>query len=416
MSTPDSAAPGVRPGPAADTPMDADSMEADIMDADTMARRWRLALGADGGGGAGAGVRLTRDEAAMDAALAALYDVDATSAGRLGGHGASAPKVATWLGDIRTYFPTSVVKVMQGDAIERLGLQQLLLEPETMRSMQPDVHLVATLVNLKHLIPQQSRETARQVVAAVVAEVERKLADRTRAAVSGALNRANRTRRPKPRDIDWPRTIQANLKNYLPEQRTVVPERLVGYARHQNSLQREVVLCVDQSGSMAGSVVYSSIFACVLASLRSLRTHLVVYDTAVVDLTDQLSDPVEVIFGTQLGGGTDTCPALDHCRNLIARPGESVLILISDLYDSDPDEMVRRLAAMKRAGITVIVLLALDDQGRPSFHHGAAAQIAELGIPAFGCTPDEFPDLIAAALRGDDLVGHAERTMAERTH
>ena len=389
---------------------------------DDRARRWRLLLGTDpesGHAGLGSG------DIAMDAALAALYDDQSESEegasqrkSRNVGMGASAPRVARWLGDIRRFFPSSVVQVMQADAIDRLGLKQLLLEPEMMASVQPDVHLVSTLVSLNKLMPERARETARIVVAQVVAGVERRIADRTRSAVRGALNRAQRTRRPQLRDIDWNRTIAVNLKHYLPEHKTVIPERLVGFGRKQQGFQREIVLCVDQSGSMATSVVYASIFASVLASIRSVKTSLVVYDTAVVDLTEKLTDPVDVIFGTQLGGGNDTPRALRYCEQLITRPHDTVLVLISDLYEgSGSAEMNRRLGELHQAGATVIVLMALDDQGTPAYDHDNASELAALGIPAFACTPDAFPDLIAVAINRGDVHAWAEQQRtAAQTH
>ena len=377
----------------------------------TPEQRWRLLLGANA---VGIQTTLTTAQQRMDDALAALYNPgDRGGSGsegrRKAGLGASAPSVARWLGDIRSYFPSRVVRVMQADAIERLGLRQLLLEPEVLEGVEADVNLVATLAGLSRVIPEKSKATARQVVAKVVKQVEERLADKTIQAVRGALNRAARTNRPRPGDIDWLRTIRANLKNYLPEKRTVVPERLVGYGRKAPSVQREIVLCVDQSGSMAGSVVYAAIFAAVLASVRALRTSMVVYDTAVVDLTEKLADPVDVIFGTQLGGGTDTSPALAYCETLIGKPRDTILVLISDLYDANPEQMLRRLNAFQRSGVCVVVLLALDDRGTPSFSDSVAANLAELGIPAFGCTPDAFPELMAQAINGGDLGHWAEQ-------
>lgn len=371
-------------------------------------RRWRLVLG--GGDADGTGCSLHGQDQAMDAALAALYDTggsggDQQPDGRRGASlGASAPKVARWLGDIRTYFPATVVQVMQSDAIERLHLDQLLLEPEMLAAVEPDVHLVGTLLSLNRVMPQRSKQAAREVVAAVVAELERRIEQRTRSAVSGALNRATRINRPRHRDIDWDRTIRANLSHYQPEYRTVIPQRLIGYGRRSTAVQREVVLCVDQSGSMAASVVYSSVFSAVLASIRSLRTSLVVFDTAVVDLTEQLSDPVEVLFGTQLGGGTDINRALAYAEGLITRPQQSILVLISDLYEGGiREEMLRRVAAMTAAGVQVVVLLALSDEGAPSYDQDNAAALAAIGVPAFACTPDAFPDLMAAAIERRDL-------------
>jgi Mg-chelatase subunit ChlD len=374
-------------------------------------RRWRLLLGASAD--AELGVALRPDERAMDGALAALYDraEDGTGAGsgeRAAGLGGSAPRVARWLGDIRTYFPSTVVQVMQRDAIERLNLTRLLLEPELLDSVEPDVHLVGTLLTLNQVMPEHTKATARQVVAAVVAEVERRVADRTRAAVTGALNRAARTRRPKLRDVDWNRTIAANLAHYLPEHRTVVPHRLVGYGRRQQVFGRDVVLAIDQSGSMAESVVYAGIFAAVLASMRTLRTSLVVFDTEVVDLTDLLHDPVEVLFGTQLGGGTDINRAIAYAQTLVTRPADTLFVLISDLFEGGiRDEMLRRVAELMSSGVQVVALLALSDSGAPAFDRENAAALAALGVPAFACTPDAFPDLLAVALARGDVAAWA---------
>ena len=333
-----------------------------------------------------------------------------TTIGRRIGDGVVAGSVAPrhgGLGDIRRYFPSRVVQVMQADAIDQLGLKQLLLEPEMLEAVEADVHLVATLASLGRIMPQKAKASAREVVGRVVRQVEERLADRVQQAVRGALNRASRTTHPRLNDINWSRTIAANLGNYLPELKTVVPERLIGYGRRQTGFQREIVLVVDQSGSMAASVVYASIFAAVLASIKTVKTHLVVYDTAVADLTEQLNDPVEVIFGTQLGGGTDTSRALAYCEQLVQRPRDTVMVLISDLYDSQPKQMLRRITQFQQQGVTVVALLALDDNGTPSYHHEVANTLATMDVPAFACTPDAFPEMIALAISKGDLAGWA---------
>ncbi|MCT2583740.1 VWA domain-containing protein [Actinophytocola gossypii] len=366
---------------------------------DDRLRRWRLILG--GEDAEGTGIDLSGVDEKRDKALDALYgDQD-----RKGGLGGSSPRVARWLGDIRGYFPASVVQVMQRDAMDRLGLRRLLLEPELLESVQPDVHLVGTLISLNQAIPERSRETARAVVRKVVDELEQRLAQPTRQAVSGALHRAGRTSRPRAGDIDWHRTILANLRHYQPEHRTVIPERLVGYGRRLPQVSREIVLCLDQSGSMASSVVYASVFGAVLASVRSLRTQVIAFDTAVADLTEAVSDPVELLFGVQLGGGTDINAALAYCQTKIENPRDTIVVLISDLYEGgDEDEMLRRAQAIVAGGAQVVCLLALSDDGAPAFDHDNAAALAALGVPTFACTPDRFPDLIAAAIQRDDLT------------
>ncbi|WP_370288767.1 VWA domain-containing protein [Nocardioides sp.] len=385
--------------------------------------RWRLVLGgdqADGIGGpaggpdgeSGGGVQLSPDDAARDEALSQLYDGRRSS-----GLGRSAPRVARWLGDIRTYFPSSVVQVMQADAMHRLGLHQLLLEPELMEAVQPDLAMATTLVGLNGVIPEHSRATARAVVRKVVDELEERLRSQTVQSVTGALNRAASTRRPRPADIDWGRTVAANLRHYLPEHRTVVPERLIGHARRSTRVERDIILCIDQSGSMAESIVYSSVFGAVLASLRSVATRLVVFDTEVVDLTDDLSDPVDVLFGVQLGGGTDINRAIAYCQGHITRPADTVVVLISDLYENGiADEMLRRAAEIVGSGATMIALLALSDSGTPSYDAAHAAALAEIGVPAFACTPDLFPDLMAAAIERRDISAWAAANDVRTAH
>ncbi len=375
-------------------------------------RRWRMVLGGPADEALG---KAEGHDGAMDSALAALYDQGGDGdpdrgSKRSAGLGGSAPKVARWLGDIREYFPSTVVQIMQQDAIERLDLTRLLLEPEMLAAVEPDVHLVGTLLSLNRVMPDQTKDAARQVVRTVVEQLEKRIAQKTRTAVNGALNRAARINRPRHADIDWNRTIKANLKHYQAEHRTVIPERLIGYGRRTTAVQRDVVLCVDQSGSMAASVVFSGVFAAVLASMKSLRTSLVVFDTAVVDLTEQLEDPVEVLFGTQLGGGTDINRALAYSQQLITRPRDSIFVLISDLYEGGVrEQMLRRVAEMTAAGVQVVVLLALSDEGAPAYDHDNAAALAALGVPAFACTPDAFPDLMAAAIERRDLKAFAEK-------
>jgi Mg-chelatase subunit ChlD len=372
-------------------------------------RQWRLALGADTEG-------MSEGDRRLDAALGALYEATGEGArkGR-GSLGSSAPRVASWLSDIRSFFPSPVVQVIQRDAFDRLGLKQMLLQPEFLATVQADVHLIADLIALRGAMPEATKDTARDVVAKVVRELMDRLESKTVEAVRGALNKQRRTSRPRFSDIDWPRTIGANLRHWQPDFNTIVPERLIGYGRHARRANlEEVILCIDQSGSMATSVVYASIFAAVLASIPAVATRLVVFDTAIVDLTEELKDPVEVLFGVQLGGGTDINQALAYCEGLITEPSRTHLVLVSDLYEGgNAEEMLARARASTSAGVNVIVLLALNDDGKPGYDANHAAAFAAMGCPVFACTPDEFPDLMATALqRGDINVWAAKRDIA----
>jgi Mg-chelatase subunit ChlD len=375
-----------------------------MSDTDERHRRWTLAIGVDPEDG----TPLSDSDRRMSAALTALYgDGDEAPKKGRGGLGGSAPRVAKWLGDIREFFPASIVQVIQKDAFERKGLRQMLLEPEFLATVEADVNLVADLLALSGVMPDKTKETARVVIGKVVAALMERLERRTADAIRGALDRSRRTTRPRFADIDWPRTIRANLQHYQAAHRTVVPDRLIGFMRRQRRIVDldEVILCVDQSGSMASSVVYASIFAAVMASLPVVATKLVCFDTAIVDLTEELVDPVEVLFGVQLGGGTDINAAVAYCEKRIERPSRAHLVLITDLYEGgDAEALVERLAHLSLIGVNVIVLLALTDTGRPAYDPALSGKVASLGIPVFACTPDQFPDLMATALRREDIA------------
>lgn len=364
------------------------------------AQRWRLVLGKE--------VQdeleytLNKQESGIDRTLEALYNSE-----RKGGLGASSPNVSRWLGDIREYFPASVVKVMQQDALKRLKLTSMLTEPEMLETIVPDVQLVANLMTLGKLIPEKTKATARQVIAKVVDQLVQKLGGTTQQAITGSLNRAARNIRPRHNEINWSETIRKNLKHYQPDYQTIIPEIKVGYGRKRKAL-KDVILCIDQSGSMGTSVIYSGIFGSVMASMPAVQTKMVVFDTSVADLTEELHDPVDLLFGVQLGGGTDIHRALAYCQQIVTRPLDTVLVLISDLFEGGNElEMRKKVAQLVDSGVQVITLLALNDEGAPFYDHHNADFFASLGIPVFACTPDLFPDLMAAALSKQDISNWA---------
>ncbi|NBA78194.1 VWA domain-containing protein [Emticicia sp. ODNR4P] len=381
-------------------------------------RRWRLILGGDEADGTQ--FQLSELDSQIDDALSALYDFERKrnfnygqngGGGGSGGNGGSSPSVARWLGDIRKYFPQSVVQVMQGDALKHPELQQkLMLEPEILEQATPNVHLVASLMELGKLIPSKTKDTARRVVQQVVEELMDKLEQKTVQAISGAINRSVRNKRPRYNEIDWNTTIKKNLKNYLPEYKTIIPEIRVGFGRKNKRSLKDIVLCLDQSGSMGASVVYSGIFGAVMASLPQVTTQMVVFDTEVVDLTEDLKDPVELLFGVQLGGGTDINKALGYCQEIINKPDDTILIMITDLHEGGNQvQMRKRIVELSESGIQIICLLALDDSGAPSFDKDNAKFLSTLGIPVFACTPDLFPDMMAAAINRQDMSAWASQ-------
>ncbi|MUT68112.1 VWA domain-containing protein [Paenibacillus sp. NEAU-GSW1] len=393
-------------------------------------RRWRLILGAaaeqnlHGAGGIQGGLQLSDADRLMDEALAAIYDGTEgggagaasksspnLSKGKSAGLGSSSPKLAKWLGDVRSFFPPDIVSVIQSDAVERKGLTQLLFEPELLSQVKPDIGMVATLMSLRGQIPERTKETARVLVREVVDEMMKRLEQDLTRAVTGALNRRQHSPLPSISGLDWGTTIRKNLKHYDRDRNLIIPEKVYFFDKARKSKEWTVILDIDQSGSMASSVIYASLVGSIFASMPSLETRVIAFDTEVVDLSEQCADdPVDMLFGIQLGGGTDINKSLIYCEPFITEPKKSIFILVSDLYEGgNRTEMIRRLREMHESGVKTICLLALSDDGVPSYDESVAKKLAHYGIPCFGCTPDRLPELIEGALKGMDLLQLAER-------
>lgn len=375
-------------------------------------QRWRLILGQDSRerfekmGNAG----LSPQQDLMDQALAAIYNN--TSSGGFGsggsgaGNGPSSPRISKWLGDVRSLFDKDLVTVIQGDAMTRCGLKQLIFEPELLEHLEPDVNLASTILLLKDQIPKRSKESVRLFIRKIVEEINRLLEQDIRRAVTAAINRRRHSPIPSAAALDYKTTISRNLKHYNQDLHTIVPEHFYFFDRTSTTAANKwtVILDIDQSGSMGESVIYSSIISCILASMSSLSTRIVAFDTNIVDLTEKSDDPVDLLFGFQLGGGTDIDKSVAYCQQFIENPSKTLFFLISDLEEGgNRAALLRRLEEMKESGVTVVCLLALAEGGRPYYDAGMAQRVAGLDIPCFACNPQMLPSLLERALRGQDL-------------
>jgi len=267
------------------------------------------------------------------------------------------------------------------------------------------------LMALKGHIPAKSKEAARQLVQAVVDDIMKRLEQDLRRAVTGALNKKAHTPIPNLPGTDWKRTINRNLKNYDKKTNRIIPEKFYFFERTRKSREWTVILDIDQSGSMADSIIYSSVMGSIFASMPALDTRIVAFDTDVVDLTEVCkNDPVDMLFGVQLGGGTDINKSVKYCSQFIREPKKTMFILISDLYEGGVEAgLLRQLEEMRESGVKALVLLALSDSGTPQYDEALGKKIAALGIPSFACSPDKLPELVEGALKGFDLTGLAER-------
>jgi hypothetical protein len=383
-------------------------------------RRWRLILGQpaeDLSGGGNGPPWLDQRDQMMDRCLALVYGCAGArpqnGSGRgPGGRGPSMPHLPDWLDALRNAFPKQAVEVVQRDAVKREGFEQLLLDPECVQHIEPNVQMVAKLVQLANLVPDQAKGLARALVKRVVDQIQMRMRDKLERALRGPPDPIRRVRQGPTSLLDWRRTVRANLKNYQGQLGTVVPERVYYRERCGESKKRtpwEIIILVDQSGSMGTSLVYASVSASVLASLQAVSTRLLLFDTNVVDVSDRLKDPVDILFGAPLGGGTDIARAIAHAKRLVNDPQHTLFALITDLYDgSPPGLLVSELGSLKERGATVVTLLGMTDQSVPMYNPEVAAELVRMDIPAFCATPDRFADLIGRVLRGETISAVAE--------
>lgn len=373
--------------------------------------RWRLALGPEvESAAAGLGMmRLSGAAGGLGLAAGDLEELDDALSfpyGEGDRRTGAGPYVPRWLESIRKHFGQDTVALMQKDAIERKGITQLLFEPETMPLLEKNVELVSLLLSAKGMIPDAAREAARAIVREVVEDLRRRLESAVRTAVYGALRRDRHSPMPLFRNLDWQRTIRSNLKGWDVERRRLVPERIHFWANQRRRHEWDVILMVDQSGSMARTCVYASVMAAIFASLDVLRTRMVLYDTEVVDVSHLLSDPVEILFTAQLGGGNDGKRALAYVQDRhVERPEKTLFLWITDLGEPREDfqEIVSRMRTLVESKAKVFVLLALDEGGRPWYDHELAAQLTEIGVLCFGCTPRKLVDVMERAIKGQDV-------------
>ena len=378
--------------------------------------RWRLILGSETENSFSAmgGSPLSQEDFLMDSALAAIYGQSGDSAfGSGGGKGPSSPVLSKWLGDLRSLFDPEIVAVVQNDAIERKGLKQLLLEPELLEGLEPDLNMASTLLMLKDQIPKKSKESARRYIQKIVEQINKLLENDTRRAVTAALNRRAHSPLPSAAAIDFPYTIRRNLRNYNRELKTIVPERVWFFDRSSRANRWHIILDIDQSGSMGSSILYSLVMACILASMSALRTSVVAFDTQIMDLTPLCADPVDLLFGFQMGGGTDIAKSIAYCQGLVEEPKKTIFFLISDLEEGgNRAGLLRRVEELKDSGVTVVTLLAIADGGKPYYDAQTAQRISSMGVPCFACAPERLPELLERVLKGrtlDDMVKESRK-------
>lgn len=380
------------------------------MDTNDRLRRWRLILGSEAQKrmeGMGDGPDLSQEDLMMDTALDAIYNRDMKFGfGGGAGKGASSPQISRWLGDVRTLFDKDIVKIIQSDAMERCGLKQLIFEPELLENIEPDMHMASMILTLKDQIPKKSKENAREFIRKIVEQINALLETDLKRAVTASINRKLHSPIPSASALDFQTTIRKGIKDYNTKLKKIIPQKYYFFERSATTAANKytVILDIDQSGSMGESVIYSSIMSCILASMSAIKTKVVAFDTNIVDLSEKCEDPIDLLFGFTLGGGTDIEKSIKYCTKYIENPKKTIFFLISDLEEGgNRAGLLRRLTQMKEDGVIVICLLAISDSGKPYYDANMAQRIANNGIPCFAAAPQMLPRLLEKAMKNEDM-------------
>ncbi len=368
--------------------------------------RWRLVLGkaADQHGVSIAG---DDEQAARIEALVGFLFEDSAGAkpkhgDRTGGSGPGhAMNVPRWVDEVGELFPREAKEVMERELVNRKGLRELMQKPELLERIEPNQELVKTLLTHRDLLNEQTRSLARKIIDKVVQELKQKLKVQIEPAITGAIRRDKHSPRRVYRNLDLGRTIRRNLHNYDAESAKLLVNRLYFHAAERRSRPWHIIVAVDQSGSMLDSAIFSAVMASIFAELPSVRTSLFLFDTDIADLSDKVGQPVDVLLSIQLGGGTDIAKALHYANQLVAQPGRTIVVLITDFYEGRSErDLVSQVRDMAQSGVRMIGLGALGYSARPEYNKTTASKCRKVGMDILSCTPEKLADAMAQIIRG----------------
>jgi Mg-chelatase subunit ChlD len=379
-----------------------------MADTDLALARWRLVLGRFAE--QGLGCDLTSGYGRMDRVLDHLYGreyqgrqtigPDDSDGERSGGRGDSVLSVPEWIRQVRDLFPNQVCEVVTRHALERYGMTELVTDADTLKTLEPSYDLLKAVLSFRGMMQGRVLEVAREIVKKVSEELRRKLESEVRRALSGRADRNQRSRFKQARNLHLKRTLEASLKHYDPDKKRLTAADLHFFSRLKRHTQWQIIICVDCSGSMVDSVIHSAVMAGIFHALPSIRVRLVAFDTNVVDLSDRVDDPVEVLMSVQLGGGTDIGAAMHYCASLVEQPTRTIVVLVTDFYEGgSPGRLIQTVKQLCGAGVRVWTLAALDQQAQPMYDHQIAVACATAGAEVAALTPERLSEWVAKVVR-----------------
>jgi Mg-chelatase subunit ChlD len=323
------------------------------------------------------------------------------SRSRRGGRGGSTLTVPDWVEQVSELFPHQAKEVLERELIQRRGIRDLLEQPKLLEKIEPNVELVKVILTHKDLLTPQTRVLARKIIDKVVQELREKMKVQVESAITGALRRDRHSPRRVFRNLDLKTTLRRNLKHYDGESGKLLVNDLFFFAAERKRRPWHVIVTVDQSGSMLESAIFSAVMASIFAELPAVRTSLVLFDTNVVDLSEQVGAPVDVLLRVQLGGGTDITRALQYSQSLVRVPARTIVVLISDFYEGrDERDLVKQVRTLVESGVRMVGLGALGYNARPAFNRTTARKLQHEGMDVLVCTPERLAECMAEIIRG----------------
>jgi Mg-chelatase subunit ChlD len=301
--------------------------------------------------------------------------------------------VPRWLAEVRELFPAEAAEVVERHALDRYGMTELVTDPEVLGRLTPSLDLVKAILSFRGMMQGPVLEVARRIVREVIEELRRKLEEEVRRVMGGKQDRFRNSPLEVAQNFDWRSTIKKNLKRWDPERRRLAIDQVRFFSRTERRIPWEIILAIDQSGSMVDSVIHSAIMAAILAGLPTVRVKLFAFDTGIADLTGLADDPVDVLMSVQLGGGTNLGGAVEYAESLIENPHRTILVLVSDFCEgASPKVLIANVRRLAESGVKLLGLAALDERARPVYDKETAGDLAAAGMEIAALTPKRFAE------------------------
>lgn len=361
--------------------------------------RWRLILGSF------SNLEIDNEYSEIDETLNFLYDREYTQNGGYSldnfnnsnsSKEKSALTVPKWISKVKKLFPKETVEIMQKQALEKYKLTEILTDENILKEIEPNIELLKNILTFKDMMSQNVKKLAYDIVKKTLEEIKNKMEVEIKKVFYGKKLPNSNTTNKIFKNLDIKKTIRYNLKNYDIKNKTIFTDKLFFNQNIKKYNPYNIIILIDESGSMLDSVIYSSIMASIFANLPYLSIKLIIFDISVVDLSEHIKEPIDILFKVQLGGGTNIAQALEYAKKITFAPDKTIVLLISDLFDSNDYKLMYKNANdIIESGSKLIVLTALDYNANSIHDKEAARYFSKIGAKVGALTPSKLSKWIS---------------------